>query len=395
MYCDLSLKKKRFIDPRWLFAAGLVVSLLTTLSGVSCFGDNGFKVLCNATYDFWHGIVPYGTELCDVKECDLFLYGPLFNILFSPFLLVPYCIAPYLWNGLNFCLFFLAVFSLPEYFSTEQKCRFLLFMLPITVFVQLTFKFDIVTAYLALFAYSLLENGYYKWGVFFIMISAFSGIYGVFQLATLVLYPKFWKNMGLVISSGIVLAATPFMVFQFSDFTVYYKSWFAIMNKHVPCELFFSIFHLEPLLNAPLSWYSSGRILSFAILFLLIAVFKKRHTQPIFRAGVTGLLMGWIVLFGNISAAHTYMVAFSGFMLWYYSRHDYSFMNKILLWCNFAVISTIPVVIFLSESVRNFLFSKFPFNMWCFAITWLWMFVGLFFKNKKNRPPQNSHHFYS
>lgn len=101
MYRNLSLKKKKFIDPRWLFAVGLIISALVTYSEVAHLCNPDFEILRTTTVGFWHGSVPYGE-----KGEGLFLYGPLFSIIFTPFAFLPAGIAPYLWNIFNFCLFF-------------------------------------------------------------------------------------------------------------------------------------------------------------------------------------------------------------------------------------------------------------------------------------------------
>lgn len=388
MYRAISLKKKKFIDPRWLFAVGAVISALVTFSEISYFGNSDFEILRNTTASFWHGSIPYGE-----KGDGLFLYGPLFSIIFTPFALLPASIAPYLWNIFNFCLFFLAIFSLPDYFKTEQKCRFFLFLLPLAAISQLSFRFDTATVYLALFAFSLMERGFFKCGILLVLISAFSGVYGICQIITLAFYPKFLKNLGFAAVVAVIFSASPLLGFSFSDFSAYYQSWFASVWTCEMTQPFFTVFNLKPFFDEIPAWSASARAISFAVLFFLILIRRKRFSFFTFRAGVTGILMGWIVLFGMVSDIDTYLTALAGFMLWYYSKNSIAVIDRFLLWCNFIVLSVIPMDILFAGSVQDFLFYTVTLNVWVFAATWLWMLAYSFFGSKRSFFSQHVHHF--
>lgn len=382
------MKKKKFIDPRWLFAAGLIISVLGTYSVVSYSGNPDFEILRTTTASFWHGSVPYGE-----KGDGLFLYGPLFSIIFTPFAFLPAGIAPYLWNVFNFCLFFLAVFSLPDYFRTEQKCRFFLFLLPLAAVSQLSFRFDMTTVYLALFAFSLMERGFLKCGIVLVLISAFSGVYGIFQLMTLLFYPRFWKNLGFAVVTAAVFAASPLLGFSFSDFTVFYQAWFDSIWACEMTQPFFTIFNIKPFFHDLPTWCALARAISFAVLLFLILIRKKRFQFSSFRAGVTGFLMGWAVLFGMVSDTNTYLIALAGFMLWYYSKDSATVTDRVLLWCNFIVLSVIPIDILFADIIRDFLFYTVTLNVWVFVITWLWMFGNLFFCSRKSFMSKQGLHY--
>lgn len=387
MYRNLSLKKKKFIDPRWLFAVGLIISALVTYSEVAHLCNPDFEILRTTTVGFWHGSVPYGE-----KGEGLFLYGPLFSIIFTPFAFLPAGIAPYLWNIFNFCLFFLSIFALPDYVKTEQKCRFFLFLLPLAAVSQLSFRFDTTTVYLALFAFSLMERGFYKCGITVILVSAFSGVYGIFQLITLLFYPKFWKNLGFAVAVAAVFSATPLLGFSFSDFAGYYQSWYAAVWTCEMTQPFFTVFNLKPFFHELPVWRASARAISCAALVILILMRKNRFSFFAFRAGVTGVLMGWAVLLGMVSDISTYLIALAGFMLWYYGKNSATAADRVVLWCNFFILSVIPIDILFSNTVQDFLFYTVTLNVWIFAITWLWMLAYSFFGSKRDLFSQHSYH---
>ena len=371
---DLSLRKKRFIDPRWLFAAASAISILATYSVTGYSGNPGFETLRSAADSFWHGVIPYGRD-----TASLFLYGPLFNIIFTPFALLPEWIAPYLWNFFNLSLFFLAVFSLPDSIRTEQKCRFFLFLLPLAIFSQLSFRFDIVSASLALFAFSLLESGFYKWGITVVLISAFSGGYGIIQLLTLPFYPRILKNTGYTFIAASVFFASPLLSFPLSDLTEYYRTWFASVSASEVSGPFYTLFCLKPLFRELHVWSMTARTAMLGFLLLIVFGCRKRASFFPFRAGATGILAGWAVLFGMTSTPDTYLIALSGFMLWYYSKPATCFMDRAVLWCNFAVLTAASPAVLFSETLREGLMNTATPNVWVFAATSIWMAAYTFF----------------
>lgn len=381
------MKKKRFIDPRWLLAAGVVVSVLSTYAVVANSASPGFEILRITTAEFWHGSVPYGE-----KGDGLFMYGPLFSVIFTPFALLPARLAPYLWNVFNMCLLFLAVFSLPDSIRTEQKCRFFLFLLPLAFISQLSFRFDMATVYFALFAFSLLERGFYKWGITVILVSAFSGVYGAAQLLTLPFYPRFWKNAGFAVVVALLFSAVPLAGFSLSSLGVFYQAWFASVSACEFSQPFYTVFYLEPFFPDLPAWSMTARIVSAAVLLIIILACRKRFGFFAFRAGATGVLLGWAVLFGMVSTASTYLIAFAGFLLWYYGKTQVSAMDRVFLWCNFIVLSVIPMDFLFSNTMQEILFNGFTLNVWVFAIAWLWMSACSFWGNRRKLFSQQFHY---
>lgn len=89
------------------------------------------------------------------------------------------------WNLFNYSLFFMAIFTLPQQFTQQQKCRMFLFLLLILGQSLLSFQYNITVAYLFLFAYTLLEKDRGFLAVLLIMISGCTKVYGIFELALL------------------------------------------------------------------------------------------------------------------------------------------------------------------------------------------------------------------
>ena len=161
-----------FLNRRNLFVIGFVLTFALTLLEVAHGKQHNFFTFQQSTIDFWNGESPYG------KPYD-FLYGPLFSILFAPFAYMGSTVGPFVWNLMNFTLFFYAIFSVPR-ITEVQKCKTYLYTALILATTQMSIQFNPVVAYLFLFAFSLLERGKPYPAILLILVSGFCKIYGIF-----------------------------------------------------------------------------------------------------------------------------------------------------------------------------------------------------------------------
>lgn len=191
-----------FLNRRNIFILGFVLTFVLTLLEVSHGKQYNFFTFQNGTFDFWKGEDPYGVEKYD------FLYGPLFAILFAPFAYLGMTVGPFVWNLFNFSMFFCAIFTLPR-LTENQKCQTYLYTAMILATTQMSMQFNPVVAYLFLFAFTLLERGKPFWAITLILISGFCKIYGIFELALLLCYPKFWRNILFTIVLAAVFVFLP------------------------------------------------------------------------------------------------------------------------------------------------------------------------------------------
>ena len=97
----------------------------------------------------------------------------------------------------------MAIFTLPQQFTQQQKCRMFLFLLLILGQSLLSFQYNITVAYLFLFAYTLLEKDRGFLAVLLIMISGCTKVYGIFELALLLCYPHVWRNFGYAVTMAL------------------------------------------------------------------------------------------------------------------------------------------------------------------------------------------------
>ena len=157
----LSVIKKFTKTQRAIFLIGFFFALLITLKEVTRSSYNNFQIFSYGSLDFWRGINPYSdwNHLSILgKPLDVFLYGPVFSVLFTPFALLPGWLGVFCWNIFTYTLFFFSVFTLPDKFSFIKK-KFIFFFTILLLFATLlSVQFNPVVASIFLFSFTLLEK---------------------------------------------------------------------------------------------------------------------------------------------------------------------------------------------------------------------------------------------
>ena len=367
-----------FYNKRNLYILGFLLAFVVTFMEVSRGRHLNFLAFADSTIDFWRGVSPYTPEFVS-SHMRFFLYTPVFSVLFTPFAVLPAWLGPFVWNLLNYTMFFAAVFTLPARFTHDQKCRIFLYTLPILAQSLLSFQYNIPVAYIFLFSYSLLERNKGFWAVLLIMVSGLTKIYGIFSLALLVCYPRFWRNAGYVVLTGGVLFLLPALKLPLSGLIPYYGEWLNALAVHQSDQTYESLFYAQPLAEWLLPNFRVLQIGSLAVLALLFLVSRRKWDTAAFRAQALGILMGWVVLFSDSSEKHTYIIALAGFMLWHWSRPVRTRTDKALFWGNFVLLGLVPIDLICPVPVMRCITQTLWLHVWFFCFTWLRMVWLTFF----------------
>lgn len=121
-----------FYNKRNLYILGFLLAFVVTFMEVSRGRHLNFLAFADSTIDFWRGVSPYTPEFVS-SHMRFFLYTPVFSVLFTPFAVLPAWLGPFVWNLLNYTMFFAAVIhSAPHGLPTIKsavffsiRCRFL------------------------------------------------------------------------------------------------------------------------------------------------------------------------------------------------------------------------------------------------------------------------------
>lgn len=369
---------KYLYNPKNLYILGFVITTIITLLEFSRGRHHNFMVFADASRDFWNGISPYTDQWVD-SHGRFFLYTPIFSVLYTPFAFLPPWLGPFFWNLFNYTLFFLAIFSLPDIFSKEQKCKMFLFTSLILGQSLLSFQYNITVAYIFLFAYSLMERNQFFLAILLIMISGMTKVYGIFQLGLLLCYPQFWRNTMYVLLIGVVLFLLPLVKLNVSELLPYYNEWLYSLSSHHTAQTFDSIYYIKPLLYKTLPYYRYIQLGALAVLAVLLGLNYKKFKDWEFRTQALAVLMGWTIIFSDAAEKHTYIIALAGFMLWYWSQPSRTIIDKICFWAIFIFLCVVPVDLFVPKSVMNIICHVLYLNVWVMLIVWIRIAYKTFF----------------
>jgi hypothetical protein len=314
----------------------------------------------------------------------VFIYLPLFSILFTPFALLPTWLGAFCWNFFTYSLFYFSIFNLPDKYDFKNK-KFIFFISCLLLFAtMLSMQFNPIVAAIFLFAYTLLEKKHSFWAVLLICVSGFTKVYGIFQLSMLIFYPKFWKNVLYTVGISSVLFLSPLVRFNFTEMIDYYQSWVVSISKHSTMERFYSIYRAIYSITSSINLYASK--ISVVILFLLflLGVLNIKRFKKTFalRAQYLGILMSYVIIFGLSSELHTYVIAMVGYAIWYI-HSEKTVLNKTLLWINFFLLAIFPIDIFCPVILSKFVLGKLHLGVLIFFTTWLMMIYKTFFNKKQ------------
>lgn len=354
----------------YVVALGLLIAIVATALETIRLRYMNFLVYTDSTLDFWKGINPYTQEFIN-EHGRYFLYTPVFSVLYLPFALLPKWLGAFAWNLTNYTLFTFSVFTLPKQFDA-YKIKIFLFLLLILEQSIFSFQFNIVVAYCFLFSFSLLERGRGFWAVLIIMVSATTKVYGIVELLLLFCYKQTWRNLLYATLLGGLLLILPALKTGLCGLYSNYANWWAMLTQHQNATYYVSLLYAYPL-RYILEQY---RIVQMVTIAMVVAIFFKQYKHWCdfnFRAITLGVLMGWIILFGDSSETHTYLIALTGYMLWFYLQDQHTRFDIILFWCLFVFFGIVPVDVFVPSEVHRFLNGTLYIDVYLYLLVWIKM----------------------
>lgn len=356
------------------FLLGLVVAIVATALETFRLRYANYLVYADSTMDFWHGINPYTQDFVDAHG-RFFLYTPVFSVLFAPIAFLPKWLGPFVWNLGNYSLFALSVFTLPKQYDA-YKLKIFLFLLLILEQSIFTFQFNIVVAYCFLFAFTLLERGKTFWAILLIMISTTTKVYGIVELLLLFCYQKPFRNLCYAALLGVLLLMLPALKTGFGGLLPCYENWWNMLSQHQSIVYYTSLLYAYPL-RYVLDYYRIVQLITIGVVVVLFFWQYRRWSDFKFRAITLGVLMGWIIVFGDSSETHTYLIALAGYMLWYWLQAEHTLFDKVLFWAMFVFFSIVPVDAFVPVSVHNFLNNTLYIDVYLYTLAWCKMTLSL------------------
>lgn len=356
-------------QPRVLYWLGAVaVVVITTLEYVH-HGAENYIDFRDATINFFQGISSYTPEYV-AAHGRYFIYSPVFHYLFALFAYLPFYLGGYLWNLLGWTVFYFAVKTLPGVLK-ERTAPILGFMLLFVMQSVFCFQYNLLVCCIFLLAFSLLENDHAFWAVALIMLSATTKIYGIVELALLLCYPKFWRNISYAVVCGLVFVLLPMTKLGLNGLIPWYMDWFHQLTDHTEntCT-YISLIWAQPIR----AWVLPNmRIFQVCVLVLLGVFFflsKKWWTSLPFKVGVLATLMIYIVLMSEAAEFTTHTISAAGFALWYFLKEEHSRLEKFFFWSLWLLFGVLPIDIFCPATWCLFVHKTLWLGVWIFTMAW-------------------------
>ena len=366
-----------FLDGRCLFWLGMTITLLATTIEVVRGRNTNYFDYQDSTRMFWEGLTPYTLEFAEAHAL-YFLYLPVFCVLYAPIFMLPWWLGPFVWNVSNYCLFVLAIWTLPEALKPYRN-KILLFLMSILLQSIFCYQYNTVVCYIFLFAFTLLERGRPFWAVLLIMISATTKVYGLAELAILFCYPKVWRNFGYAILCGAALLMLPALNPHVHSLVALYQGTFDMINDHHSVTDYIGILFARGLKPLLLPNYRIVQIAVLAILGLLFFWRHQRWQDFRFRVQALAVIMGYIILFSDSPETHTYIIALSGYQMAFWLQPRRTWFDWALFWLLVVNFSILPTDVLCPTWLYYFIHDTFWLDVYTYFICWLrilWWAVG-------------------
>lgn len=358
-------------NPRNVYFFGLVIAIAATSIELGRGRAENYHVFADSTVWFWHGQNPYTHEFIN-HVGRYFLYTPVFSVLYTPFAMLPTFVGGMLWNLMNYSLMFLAVMKLPERIAVP-KVKIFLYLLLLLEQSIFPFQYNIVVCYIFLFAFTLLEKDKPVWAILLIMLSATTKVYGVFELGLLFCYKNTWRNFMYAALFGVSFLLLPVVKIGWDGLLPAYQAWWDILSEHNTEQTFVSLMHIQPFkpwIHPYAAFYQLG---SLILLFAMLLYKRQQWGDFVFRCRALSVIMGWMLLFSEASEHHGYIIAFSGFMLYYYTKEKHTRFDEYAYWINLVVFGIMPIDILCPVPVFRLMHNTLWFDVYFYFATWLYM----------------------
>jgi len=309
------LRRPFFTDSRTLLGLWMILAIAGALHPEF----NNFKIFRGV---FWHTVnqtslfAEYPAEYFDTNH-----YGPFFSLVIAPFALMPIWLGRILWSALMTLFLFKAVYSLPV---TSKKMAFICWFSFHSLLTALQMsQFNVVIAAIIALSFVFVEKEKDFWAGLLIAVGTFVKLYGVVGLA----FFFFSKHKGKFILSLILWSSVcyllPMLISSPEYINAQYVEWFqSIVDKNAVNQnaLGQNISLLGMVHRVSECWFSDlFLILPGMALFALPYLRFKQYRNPGFRLAYLASVLMFTVLFSTGSETSTYIIAFIGVGIWYWS----------------------------------------------------------------------------
>ncbi len=338
------------------------VALVTVQQGVLKQANN-FAVFRTASLNLFAGLDLYAAH--PEQHFDYYKYSPTFAFLFAPLAVLPFALALLLWNLLNAMLLYYALAHL----LPERRATLALALVYVEVLFAMQYSQSnaLVTALIVL-GFLALERGRQLSASLAIALGACVKIFPVAALALGTFHPRKWRFGLVFLGVAVGLLALPLVAVPPHELLAQYRSWQAIeaadtLNRgYSVMEYLYLWFGLD--------WPNWPVQLAGTAVFLLpVALGPSRWADPDFRRLFLCSLLVYLVLFNHQSERATFVIAYTGIVVWYASSPRTRLRTALMAFAFFVMaVHSLDIV---PRSVKNEIFIPYRLKGIPCLIAWV------------------------
>ena len=373
----LFLQKPFFSDYRTLLGLWLLLPVIATLLKLS--KHNNFLIF---RYVYWHTIEQLPLYVAYDEYWDTNHYGPFFSLVIAPFAMLPVRWGLFFW---------LIVLSLSLYYAIRKfpfpdRKRIFLYCAHELLTALFMSQFNIAIAAIIVATFYCIEKEKDIWAACFIMLGTFVKLYGIVGLAFFFFSKHKVKFLLALLGWALVMFVAP-MAISSPDYIIsQYVGWWDSLSAKNAENIFsggqnISLLGMVRKISGCASysdlWLILGGLIIFGLPYLRIAQYKYKA----FRYALLASVLLFVVLFSTGSESSTYIIAFVGVGIWYWSvpwkrsKWDIALMVFAFILTSFSPSDLFPAYL-RKEFVQPYALKALP----C-AIIWFKLSYEMCFRN--------------
>ena len=375
----LFLQKPFFSDYRTLFGLWLLLPVIATLLKLS--KHNNFLIF---RYVYWHTIEQLPLYVAYDEYWDTNHYGPFFSLVIAPFAMLPVRWGLFFWLIVLSLSLYYAIRKLP---FPDRKRIFLYWFCAHELLTALFMsQFNIAIAAIIVATFYCIEKEKDIWAACFIMLGTFVKLYGIVGLAFFFFSKHKVKFLLALLGWALVMFVAP-MAISSPDYIIsQYVGWWDSLSAKNAENIFsggqnISLLGMVRKISGCASysdlWLILGGLIIFGLPYLRIAQYKYKA----FRYALLASVLLFVVLFSTGSESSTYIIAFVGVGIWYWSvpwkrsKWDIALMVFAFILTSFSPSDLFPAYL-RKEFVQPYALKALP----C-AIIWFKLSYEICFRN--------------
>ena len=371
----LFLQKPFFSDYRTLFGLWLLLPVIATLLKLS--KHNNFLIF---RYVYWHTIEQLPLYVAYDDYWDTNHYGPFFSLVIAPFAMLPVRWGLFFWLIVLSLSLYYAIRKLP---FPDRKRIFLYWFCAHELLTALFMsQFNIAIAAIIVATFYCIEKEKDIWAACFIMLGTFVKLYGIVGLAFFFFSKHKVKFLLALLGWALVMFIAP-MAISSPDYIIsQYVGWWDSLSANIfsggqNISLLGMVRKISGCASYSDLWLILGGLIIFGLPYLRIAQYKYKA----FRYALLASVLLFVVLFSTGSESSTYIIAFVGVGIWYWSvpwkrsKWDIALMVFAFILTSFSPSDLFPAYL-RKEFVQPYALKALP----C-AIIWFKLSYEMCFRN--------------